>query len=263
MKSWKRKLIMFGPLLLSLLVVVAVYPKASPRRNSGADKTPSYGDTVDPYEVVPHWPLPIKEGLEWSRVGAVYVESANRIYILENGLVPSEWINQKDPDHPNWPRRGSQGVNPCGAQGTGACVPGGPVMYKDGKPIPGAMWKYIVIVVDGNGKLLESWDQWDDKFTEPHAVRINPYDPERHVWVVDAGSEQIFEFTHDGKKLIKTIGEFRVSGHDETHFGGPTDIAFLPNGDFYVSDGYQNDRVVKFSKDGKFLMQFGTKGDGP
>ena len=60
----------------------------------------------------------------------------------------------------------------------------------------------------------------------PDNITINPYDPERHVWVVDAGSEQIFKFTNDGK-LVMTMGEFRVTGNDETHFGNPSGIAFL------------------------------------
>src|SRR5258706_209180 len=45
--------------------------------------------------------------------------------------------------------------------------------------------------------------------------------------------------------------------------GEPTDIAFLPNGDFFVTDGYKNGRVVRFNKDGKYLSEFGKKGTGP
>ena len=48
-----------------------------------------------------------------------------------------------------------------------------------------------------------------------------------------------------------------------TTFNRPTDIAFLPNGDFFVSDGYGNSRVVKFSRDGKYLMEWGKRGTGP
>jgi len=42
----------------------------------------------------------------------------------------------------------------------------------------------------------------------------------------------------------------------------PTDVAFASNSDFYVSDGYGNPRVAKFTKEGKFLLQFGTRGTG-
>ena len=46
-------------------------------------------------------------------------------------------------------------------------------------------------------------------------------------------------------------------------FSGPTDVGFASNGDFYISDGYGGARVVKFSRDGKFLFEFGKRGKGP
>jgi len=73
----------------------------------------------------------------------------------------------------------------------------------------------------------------------------------------------VFKFTHDGSRLVMTLGEAGVTGNDEKHFGRPTDIAWLPDGTFFVTDGYVNTRVVKFDKDGKFLMTWGTKGNGP
>ena len=97
----------------------------------------------------------------------------------------------------------------------------------------------------------------------PHRVLINPYDPEKHVWLVDDGAHSIYKFTNDGKKLVMTLGEFKVPGNDEKHFDRPTEIAWLPDGTFFVSDGYVNTRVVKFDKDGKFLMTWGQKGNEP
>jgi DNA-binding beta-propeller fold protein YncE len=46
-------------------------------------------------------------------------------------------------------------------------------------------------------------------------------------------------------------------------FNLPTDVGFAPNGDVYVSDGYGGARVVKFSRDGKYLLQWGRRGNGP
>jgi len=60
-----------------------------------------------------------------------------------------------------------------------------------------------------------------------------------------------------------TLGEAKVAASDTTHFGGPSDLEFLPNGDFFVSDGYRNTRIVKYSKDGKYLMEWGKPGKGP
>ena len=97
----------------------------------------------------------------------------------------------------------------------------------------------------------------------PHRVLISPYDPEKHVWLIDDGAHSIYKFTNDGKKLVMTLGEFKVPGNDEKHFGRPTEIAWLPDGTFFVSDGYVNTRVVKFDKNGKFLMTWGQKGNEP
>jgi DNA-binding beta-propeller fold protein YncE len=55
----------------------------------------------------------------------------------------------------------------------------------------------------------------------------------------------------------------RIRMQDAGHFGQPTAIAFLPDGTFFISDGYSNRRVAKFDKDGKFLMDWGGIGRGP
>jgi peptidylamidoglycolate lyase len=73
----------------------------------------------------------------------------------------------------------------------------------------------------------------------------------------------IYKFTNDGSKLVMSLGEFRVPGNDDRHFARPTDIAWLPDGTFFVSDGYTNTRVVKFDRDGKFLMTWGMRGTPP
>ena len=124
-------------------------------------------------------------------------------------------------------------------------------------------WDHNLYVVNKQGKLVESWDQHNDKFVRPHRVLISPYDPERHVWLVDDGANMVYKFTHDGKKLAMALGEFKVRGNDETHFARPTDIAWLPDGTFFISDGYVNTRVVKFDRDGKFLLTWGEKGTPP
>jgi DNA-binding beta-propeller fold protein YncE len=50
---------------------------------------------------------------------------------------------------------------------------------------------------------------------------------------------------------------------DVLRFNRPTDIAFAPSGEFYVSDGYGNSRVVRFAKDGRLLGTWGKRGAGP
>ena len=66
------------------------------------------------------------------------------------------------------------------------------------------------MVVDADGKIIEDWTQWDKLFTRPHDVEISPYDPEKNVWIVDAEGHAVYKFSHDGKKLLLTLGTPRV-----------------------------------------------------
>jgi len=97
----------------------------------------------------------------------------------------------------------------------------------------------------------------------PHAIKVSPYDPDRHVWVINRDAHQIHKFTGDGKRIALTLGERNVRGTDAGHFNRPADIAFMPDGTFFVADGYDNHRVVKFDRDGRFIKDWGTEGSGP
>jgi len=114
-----------------------------------------------------------------------------------------------------------------------------------------------LVVFDAGGKYLRSWGK--GVFANPHAVRI---DRDDNVWLIDTGIHQVMKFTGEGQ-LLMTLGVKGKAGTDERTFNRPTDVAFAPNGDFYVSDGYGNSRVMKFSRDGKFLLEWGKRGAGP
>lgn len=114
-----------------------------------------------------------------------------------------------------------------------------------------------VSVIDGaSGKLLNSWGA--SIFIMPHGLTV---DHDGNLWLTDVGLHQVFKFTPEGKLLL-TLGERAVPGSDHAHFNLPTDVAVLRDGSFYVSDGYKNTRVMKFSADGKFDFEWGTKGKG-
>jgi peptidylamidoglycolate lyase len=68
---------------------------------------------------------------------------------------------------------------------------------------------------------------------------------------------QIYKFSPTGQLLL-TLGERGVAGADATHFNRPTAVAIARDGSFYVSDGYKNTRVMKFSAGGKFLFRWGA-----
>jgi DNA-binding beta-propeller fold protein YncE len=114
-----------------------------------------------------------------------------------------------------------------------------------------------ILVFDKSGKFLRSFG--DGLFTAAHGLRI---DPQGNVWATDAENHTVVKFSPEGKVLLK-LGERDVAAEDEKHFNKPTDVAFAGNGDFYVSDGYGNSRVVKLDKDGRFLFAWGKKGTGP
>lgn len=115
-----------------------------------------------------------------------------------------------------------------------------------------------VIVFDGaTGEVIGEWGR--DMFVMPHGLTIDDKD---NVWVTDVGRHQVFKLSHDGTLLL-ALGMDRVPGADSSHFNLPTDVAVLPDGDFYISDGYANTRVAKFSAAGQFLFQWGIKGSGP
>lgn len=92
-----------------------------------------------------------------------------------------------------------------------------------------------------------------------HSVRV---DSQGNIWVVDAAGHVVYKMNPDGKEIMR-LGTKGVSGTSNTTFNLPTDVAFASNGDIYVSDGYGSARVVKYSRDGKYLLQWGTRGTGP
>jgi peptidylamidoglycolate lyase len=115
-----------------------------------------------------------------------------------------------------------------------------------------------ITVFDGRtGRVLADWGE--NRFAMPHGLSVDRND---NVWVTDVALQQVFKFSHDGQLLL-TVGERGMAGNDATHFNQPTEVAVAADGSFYVSDGYRNTRVMKFSPTGAFLFQWGTKGSGP
>jgi len=107
------------------------------------------------------------------------------------------------------------------------------------------------------GKLIAAWG--DGLFAMPHGLTVDSHD---NIWLTDVEHQQVFKFSHDGQ-LLMTVGTRDVPGLDGNHFNKPTHVAVTTDGAFYVSDGYGNSRVAKFSPDGKFLFDWGKKGDQP
>ena len=195
------------------------------------------------YEVVEDWPKPFaNEGFAFGGNSGVFPESPDRIFVVQRGET-----RLPDPAPPGFDGFvGSIGMNALRGEGR--------------------VWQHCIFVVDRDGNVIEVWGQWDHLFEGsdgpgPHRIRISPYDPERRVWVVHETGHQIFVFSNDGSELLMTLGEKGVSANDDSHFGRPQDVAFLPDGRVLVADGLDNSRVVILDADGSYLTEFGERGD--
>ena len=185
-----------------------------------------------PYQVVKGWPQPVIDG--WTiNAETMYAESPDRIIAVGRGTHKSPWTTF-------W----------------------GPAAFRNlGKPIPPAEQKQqrMIVVYNRQGKVVESWDQWSPLLVDVQLIQENPYDPEHHIWI--ATDESLVELTRDGKTHVKTIDVKDIplaqtqNGNFVVEF-----FAFASNGDLWAAGGH---RMVRFSKDGKFVSAFGKAGTGP
>jgi len=232
-------------------------------------------DIFGAYEVVPGWPkdlatLPGHESWTFGAGQSVFAENPNRVFVLQRGELPNiprpmtrrlapslvfpigrlPWRDATTASLP-----GNGGTGQIAEQGIQAWEKAGNTMGVD------ARWEDCILVFDGQGNLIESWKQWDKMLQRPHFVAISPYDPQKHVWILDDHKHAIFKMTHDGKQIVQTIGTYGEPGNDDKHFNRPTFMDWFPDGSFVVADGYNGTRVVKFDKDGKYVTSWGQRGD--
>ena len=126
----------------------------------------------------------------------------------------------------------------------------------------------VILQFDLDGKLLRSFGA--GMFAWPHGMFV---DRDGNVWVTDAtgiGREApegmghvIYKFSPTGQ-LLMTLGKKGVAGDGPDVFNQPSDVLVAPNGDIFVADGHGtggNNRIMKFSRDGRFIKQWGTTGE--
>ncbi|HSU89790.1 MAG TPA: hypothetical protein VLL56_13195, partial [Terriglobia bacterium] len=241
--------------------------------------SPSDEQVSGPYEVVKNWPKPLatlwpsEKGWTWGSTQAIFAQNPNRIYISMRGELPiikpgdflSIYDEAQNVEVPGigedgrsiWLTIPMPGVPPRNASVGPMSSPGEPHVKFRAQEGRDYRWQHLIFIVDSQGNLVDDWSRWDSKFKRVHKVLISPYDPGKRVWVDDDGKCAIFIFSNDGKQLLQTIGVPGECGDDDKHFNRQTDIAWLPDGTFFVSDGYENTRVVKFDKNGKYLTSWG------
>ncbi len=232
-------------------------------------------DVFGPYDPVQNWPRPLSESLPnheawtWSQATDVFPESADRVIVAQKGELPvlpagrgrgTTWLPElgpsiKFPIGGGVPLRESSSATPS----HGRAAPDG----SDGRPGVDWRWEHVIVAFDRNGKMTEDWSQWDKIWGRPHDVEISPYDPQKSIWIVDADNHFVAKFSNDGKKQLLTLGTPGMPGTDDTHFSRPTFMAFMDANTWYLADGYDNARVIKYDMNGKKLLEWGMRGTQP
>jgi DNA-binding beta-propeller fold protein YncE len=130
--------------------------------------------------------------------------------------------------------------------------------------------QHPVAVFGPDGELLSRWGQ--GLFARPHGITIAP---DGSVYFVDDTDHTVKQYSPNGR-LLMTLGasgqysdtgattvDYRTIRQAGPPFNFPTNLAIAPAGDLYVSDGYGNARIHKFTPDGRLLLSWGEPGDGP
>ena len=193
-------------------------------------------------------------------MGDVFVESPDRIWVAMRGELPLP--EGADPWTPYAALNPSRGIARPTTDGLSATC--------DEAPLRGweRRFEHSIVVFDGEGNLIDEWPEVDELFAlqpcgrGPHMIKISPYDADKHVWIVDDQLHVIYKFTHDGQ-LVKTIGQLGIRGRGPNTFDRPTDIVWLPDGTWFLSDGYGGTRVAKFDAYDNFIMDWGSEPKNP
>ena len=122
---------------------------------------------------------------------------------------------------------------------------------------------------DQDGNFVKEWGVGLYGFEFAHKVRV---DREDNVWAVDEGSNMVIKFNPEGRVVmvlgrrpeaiegaVATVPRAAVPPPQRYTFGRPTDVAWDPEGNIFVSDGYINHRVVKYDKNGRYIREVGSQ----
>jgi DNA-binding beta-propeller fold protein YncE len=129
---------------------------------------------------------------------------------------------------------------------------------------------HAVLIFARDGTLVDSWGE--GMFSRPHGISTGP---EGAIYCIDDLGHRVGKFTYEGKQVLAlgatgqpsdtgaTSMDYRTILRAGPPFHYPTNLAVSPNGDLYVSDGYGNARVHRFSAEGRLLHSWGEPGSGP
>ncbi len=191
---------------------------------SGAqDSRAPAGDHPNPYRTTIKWGT-LPEGRAWGGVSAIDIDRDGR----------SVWVAER-----------------CGGQtcGTSSLAP--------------------ILKLDPDGRVVASFGA--GMFVAPHGMHV---DRDGNVWITDASDgvnatpgkgHQVVKFSPHGKVLL-TLGKAGVFGEGPDVFNRPSDVVVAPDGSIFVADGHggaSNSRIVKFTREGRYVTSWGRKGSAP
>jgi streptogramin lyase len=187
----------------------------------------------NPYRAVENW-AQLPEGRIWGSTSGVGIDPDGR----------SIWVAE---------RCGQQGFVP-----PSAVRPGLPFACDGSNLDP-------ILKFDASGKLVKSFGA--GLFVFPHGLYV---DRDGNIWVTDGlgkdgKGHQVFKFSPEGQVLLR-LGKPGKAGDGPDEFNAPSAVVTAPDGDIFVADGHggnTNARVVKFTKEGKFIKTWGKKGSAP
>ncbi len=219
-------------------IAVAGVVRAQPPRY------PTPSSLPNPYRLVPGWPTlpPTMNGGKWGEVIRVHVDGAGNVWVFHRcfNVVPA---------------------------GSATCINRGPA----NPPI---------LEFNASGQLVKSFGA--GLFAYPHGFTV---DTDGNLWATDVNDQEtvlgmsarnasgvvmgqeVLKLSADGRVLM-TLGKEGQAATGADGFDRPTSVAIAPDGNIFVSDGHAPNtfgtgRVVKFSKDGRFIKQWGRKGSAP
>jgi len=135
--------------------------------------------------------------------------------------------------------------------GAGAFDGSGQYLQKANGPIRA----FTMLTLDPHqGQVLQR--RGANRFYMPHGLTV---DKDDNVWVTDVALHQVFKMGPQGDEPLMVLGQAFQRSKGKDGFCQPTDVAIGAGGEIFVSDGYCNSRVVKFSASGQFLAEFGER----
>ena len=116
-----------------------------------------------------------------------------------------------------------------------------------------------VVVFSPDGKVVREY--LGKTHSDLHDMEIRDEDGTEYIYAARNNNREGIKFRAKDGEIVLTLGFPEASGLDPKRFS-PTAITVAPNGDIFLADGYASNKIFKFDKTGKYLMHFGTKGNG-